>query len=1057
MADFDVSMRFGVDYQPEGAKRFQRDLAAIRKAAGQLGSERVGQGMAGDLDKAARGAKSAKDALDRLGGAEDRLKKANGTEILRREAQRLGAAYDRAQTQAAELRAAVDRLKTSDGAGVLARELANVERSSDRSKSALDTLRAAAAQLGTVPGAQDLKADIDRLAGSAEKTDGEIEQIREAVRRLGREDGADELRRDFDRAESSARQLEDRIQRVNRASVLLGGGGVAGSRVSGARARGIRDGVEEFTERVGGATLVPALRSPYVAAGIAAAAPIYGAYKATGQAISLESAMADVKRQAPADADIPTLRNGILELSEDLGIAKESLAALVASAAKTGTAFEDLLPFASYAAKFAVAGEMGQDEAGGTLSLLRSQFSVPQSRIPEILDSVNYLADRSATQERLILNFMARSAQNVDLGTFSPEQIAAFGTGFLNVGVRPEVAGTGFNALINRVGTASDRSRSDKDFRRSLSRLGLSGRQLQSDFYEDSTGAILGLFDKVNALPKEQRLPVLRGLGGDEYADDLARIAGQTGKIRGFLDDSVSPAAKGSVEATFAVYNDTTARNLAKAGASLASLGAELGENFLPAVNLFAKAVAQFASYWADDIRESRHIRGPEELTSDIDKKKQELAGLGAPDPSTPFFSLLYPKADELHRQIAWLEMLLKRAKAQQQQGSGAATPGTSGSEETVPTVPSRASPIHFVPGETRARIWKASLGPDETGPLPFANGAGGDERGVERRLDTIDRTLKAGFGDLNGRPGAATLWDEGMGGAGGGGSPRFTGAGGRFGGGPLAGGSGGGSNGSGGGAPFRTTPLGRTEPGSPLAIAERFSGKHERRDRQEIAGFIARNSSAGAIDPATVAWCAAFVNAALGAAGEEGTGSNLARSFMKWGKATEDPKKGDVAVLKRGRSKWAGHVGFVQGFTERDGKRYVQVLGGNQSDGVNVREFPVDDVLGYRRSEADPKAMSEAAEPLTGYQGSFADDGWSADETRRPTKGSGAPRPKPKPARVPEPGRRPQGASTPMQFTNHFHGVDPQIMAARAARAQRREIMMAEARALHDTAVPVG
>lgn len=1035
MADFDVSMRFGVDYQPEGARRLRRDIEAIRRAAGQVGAAPVGQGMAGDLDKATRGAKAARDALDRLAGSQDRLKTATGTEILRREAQRLGAAYGRAQTQAAELRAAVDRLKTSDGASVLTRELATVERTSDRSKAALDALRAAAVQLGAVQGAEDLKADIDRLGGSAEKTDADIQQVREAVRRLGREDGAEELRRDFDRAETSARSLEDRINRVRAAGRRLGGGGAGVA--SGARARGVRDGAEEFVERVGGATLVPMLRSPYVAAGVAAAAPIYGAYKATGQAISLESAMADVQRQAPPGADLTALRNGILELSEDLGIAKESLAALVASAAKTGTAVEDLLPFASYASKFAVAGEMGQEEAGGTLSLIRNQFKVPQTRIPEILDSVNYLADRSATSERAILQFMTRSAQNAEIGTFSPEQLAAFGTGFLNVGVQPEVAGTGFNALINRIGAGSDRARSDVNFRRSLGRLGLSAHQLQSDFYQDSSGTILDLFERVNKLPKDQRLAVLRGLGGDEYSDDLARIAGQTDKIRGFLGDASSPAAKGSVEAAFAVYNDTTARNLAKAGASLASLGAELGESFLPAVNTFAKAVAQFASYWADDIRESRREPTVDELQQDAGFLREELTRKQAeydalPKPKSSAVSIPDPRAYNLEYEIQQLQMRLDEVEGKIQEKG----PGQDGAG-SAPERQGRASPINFIPGEGRARVWKASLDPSEVG-----------DRGVERRLETIDRTLKDGFTTLK-RPISVGSWDDQIGG------PTFTGAGGRFGGGPLSGYGGGGSSGGSGGS-LGSASRGRTEPGSPAAIAERFVGKHERRDRKEIAAFIARNSTAGAIDPATVAWCAAFVNAALGAAGEDGTGSNLARSFLQWGEKTDDPKNGDVAVLKRGRSKWAGHVGFVAGFTERNGKQYVKILGGNQSDGVNVKEFPAEDVIGYRRSTSKPVETGEAAEAWTGYQGSFSEDGWSAEETRRPKRkpaaGGGA-APKPRPA---APAGRPGGGSTPMQFTNHFHGVDPQTMAARAARAQRREIMMAEARALHDTSVPV-
>jgi uncharacterized protein (TIGR02594 family) len=100
-------------------------------------------------------------------------------------------------------------------------------------------------------------------------------------------------------------------------------------------------------------------------------------------------------------------------------------------------------------------------------------------------------------------------------------------------------------------------------------------------------------------------------------------------------------------------------------------------------------------------------------------------------------------------------------------------------------------------------------------------------------------------------------------------------------------------------------------------------------------------------LDPATTAWCAAFVNATLQKAGLPGTGSLMARSFLKYGTPTEEPKPGDIAVFSRGAAPF-GHVGFYQGMTP-DGK-YVKVLGGNQANAVNVKNYPASRILGYRQ-----------------------------------------------------------------------------------------------------------
>lgn len=93
-------------------------------------------------------------------------------------------------------------------------------------------------------------------------------------------------------------------------------------------------------------------------------------------------------------------------------------------------------------------------------------------------------------------------------------------------------------------------------------------------------------------------------------------------------------------------------------------------------------------------------------------------------------------------------------------------------------------------------------------------------------------------------------------------------------------------------------------------------------------------------------AWCAAFVNWALVRAGLEGTKSLMARSFLKYGYPTLAPKLGDLAVFWRGSKDSAfGHVGFFI----KETKDAVYVLGGNQSNAVNITPFPKSQLLGYR------------------------------------------------------------------------------------------------------------
>lgn len=119
-------------------------------------------------------------------------------------------------------------------------------------------------------------------------------------------------------------------------------------------------------------------------------------------------------------------------------------------------------------------------------------------------------------------------------------------------------------------------------------------------------------------------------------------------------------------------------------------------------------------------------------------------------------------------------------------------------------------------------------------------------------------------------------------------------------------------------------------------SVASRFVGLHERTNRSTLRAVVR-------VDPAITAWCAAFVNAMLHKVGVQGTGSNQARSFLRYGVATRNPRKGDIVVLGR-------HVGFYEGHVTRNGRTYVAVLGGNQSNRVKTSYFLASRVLSYRR-----------------------------------------------------------------------------------------------------------
>lgn len=90
------------------------------------------------------------------------------------------------------------------------------------------------------------------------------------------------------------------------------------------------------------------------------------------------------------------------------------------------------------------------------------------------------------------------------------------------------------------------------------------------------------------------------------------------------------------------------------------------------------------------------------------------------------------------------------------------------------------------------------------------------------------------------------------------------------------------------------------------------------------------------------VPWCSSFVNWVMKQVGIKGTGSAAARSWLNWGVPIDKPVYGCVVILTR---TGGGHVGFF--IAEEDG--ITKLLGGNQGDAVNVRNYPTSRVIGYR------------------------------------------------------------------------------------------------------------
>jgi len=117
----------------------------------------------------------------------------------------------------------------------------------------------------------------------------------------------------------------------------------------------------------------------------------------------------------------------------------------------------------------------------------------------------------------------------------------------------------------------------------------------------------------------------------------------------------------------------------------------------------------------------------------------------------------------------------------------------------------------------------------------------------------------------------------------------------------------------------------------------------------ERILQYAKESGFNSVIDDET-SWCSIFMNWVAVKCGTERSYKLTARSWLEVGNdvfGIERP--GDVVILWREKpSSWKGHVGFFVSYSED--KRWVYLLGGNQSNKVTISKYSTSRILGIRR-----------------------------------------------------------------------------------------------------------
>lgn len=313
--------------------------------------------------------------------------------------------------------------------------------------------------------------------------------------------------------------------------------------------------------------------------------------KGLGEAISFESAMADVRKVVNFDEgdDIKKMSADILKMSQTLPVTANELAAIAAAGGQIGLGSKDVREFTGLVTKMKVAFDMSAEDVGDSVAKIKNILGISLKDMEDLGDSINNLSDNSASKAREIIDVMKRTAAAGKQIGFTKEQIAALSSSFISLGKGPEVAGTAINSLYRVLATADNMGTKAEA---AFAKLGIDGVFLKQASFDDPQKALDMFLQRISKLDQKEQMGVLVDIFGREFADDMATLVGGLDTYKKALKNAGDEAKKGSLQREFDTRAATTENSITLMKNAFNSLAVNLGSVFLPAISWVSAGIS---------------------------------------------------------------------------------------------------------------------------------------------------------------------------------------------------------------------------------------------------------------------------------------------------------------------------------------------------------------------------------------------------------------------------------------------------------------------------------
>lgn len=310
---------------------------------------------------------------------------------------------------------------------------------------------------------------------------------------------------------------------------------------------------------------------------------------ATKASVEFESAFAGVEKTVDGTTEqLAALRQGILDMAEEIPASTTEIAAVAEAAGQLGIATDDVLDFTRVMIDLGEATNLSADEAASALAKFANITGTTADEYSKLGSTIVDLGNNFATTERDIVDMATRLASAGTVAGLSEQDILALSTAMSSVGINAEAGGTAMTQTMTAISKAVSAGGDDLETFAKIA--GVSASEFADMWGNepiDAISAFIGGLGKMNE-NGEDTIAVLDklGLSGIRQSNMLRALA----LASDVLDDAVT-TANTAWDENIALSNEaskryaTTESQMKILRNGLNNLAISIGDILLPIIN----------------------------------------------------------------------------------------------------------------------------------------------------------------------------------------------------------------------------------------------------------------------------------------------------------------------------------------------------------------------------------------------------------------------------------------------------------------------------------------